>query len=520
MLQPNLPSASARTVGELRPVLAGRPGIRVLIVGSALLVLFSVPIFSAVLPPLFDYPNHLAGFWILATGGNAFYAVHWAPLPNLAGDLIVPLLARLMPLDLAGKLFLVMIFALIVGGAASLNRLATGSWRLWPLLTVAFLYNRQFLWGFVNYLFGLGVVICGAALWLRLEPARAGLRLIASSLVALICFFSHIAAFGLYALIILGIELQPAIAEWRIRHWPPLGRRAGLFAAQFLIPAAIVLLSWRSVAGGGISYAGLWRKPDLLFSVFDTYNRPFDIACFVLLLILFGVLAWRRRLHIAPRLMPTLVLVFAAYLLLPSQMLSGSGLDHRIPVALFVLLVAASAPRFPSRKTAMIVGSAAAIVLLARLAIVESVWLDADHVYAADLAALDSLPAGTKVAVAYPGDAVNATAIPEIHLPTLAISRRDAFVPTLFAYPAQQPIALNPPYDRLAAAATPFELWSVSMTGSADTQQRVSAALAAYDAIVFIDRKAFTLPAQRCLRPLSSRPTFQVFALSHGEGCP
>jgi hypothetical protein len=239
-----------------------------------------------------------------------------------------------------------------------------------------------------------------------------------------------------------------------------------------------------------------------------------------LLLILLGVLAWRRGLHIAPRLKPALVLVFAAYLLLPSQMLSGSGLDHRIPVALFVLLVAASAPHFPSRKTAMMVGSVAAIVLLARLVVIESVWLDADRLYAADLAAIDALPAGAKLAVVYPRGAVNATAIPEIHLPALAIARRGAFVPTLFVYPAQQPIALNPPYDRLAAAATPFELWSAFMTGDADARQLVSAALAEYDAIVFVDRRPFALPAQRCLRPLSARPTFQIFMLSHGEGCP
>jgi hypothetical protein len=492
----------------------------VLIAGAVLLALFSVPIFSTVLPPLFDYPNHLARFWILTTGGNAFYAVRWAPLPNLAGDLIVPMLARVMPLDLAGKLFLVMIFGLIVGGAASLNRITHGGWRLWPLLTVAFLYNRQFLWGFVNYLFGLGVAVCGAALWLWLEPARIWLRLIASALVALLCFLSHLAAFGLYALIVLGIEMQPAIGELRFRRWHALGRRAMLFAAQFLIPGAIILGSWRSVAAGGISYAGWWRKPDLLFSVFDNYSRPFDIGCFALLLILLGALAWRRRLQIAPRLVPALVLVFGAYLLLPSQLLSGSGLDHRVPVGLFVLLVASAAPRFPSRRTAVMIGAAASVVLLARLAVVESVWRDADHVYAADLAALDGLPPGAKLAVAYPGEAVNTTAIPEVHLPTLAVARREAFVPTLFAYPAQQPIALNPPYGHLAAAAAPFELWSVFVAGDADARQRVSVALAQYDAIAFVGRAPFAVPAQRCLRPLSVRPTFQLFALPHGEGCP
>ena len=86
MLQPNLPSASARTVRELGPVPPGRPGIRVLIAGVVLLVLFSAPIFSTVLPPLFDYPNHLARFWILATGAytTTYSAVSFNGFPPLA----------------------------------------------------------------------------------------------------------------------------------------------------------------------------------------------------------------------------------------------------------------------------------------------------------------------------------------------------------------------------------------------------------------------------------------------------
>ena len=497
-----------------------RAGIRVILVGMALLALFSVPIFSTVLPPLFDYPNHLARFWLLLTGGNAFYAVRWAPLPNLGGDLIVPLLARLLPLDLAGKLFLVLSFALIVGGAAWLNRIVSGGWRLWPLLTVAFLYNRQFLWGFINYLFGLGVALCGLALWLALERAQAWLRLAAATLFALLCFFSHIAAFGLYALMIAGVEAWPALDEWQARQWRVLGRRIALLAGQFVIPAAVVVGSWSAVSGGGISYAAWWRKADLLFSVFDNYSRPFDVACFALLLILLGGLGWHQRLRLAPRLVPAIALVFAAYLLLPSQLLSGSGADHRIPVALFVLLVAAAAPRFPGRKTALVIGGAAAAVLFARLAVIEAVWLRADRVYAADLAGIDALPVGVKLAVAYPPGAVNAAAIPEAHLATVAVWRRAAFVPTLFAFPGQQPIGLKPPYDRLAAAATPFELWSALMTGDADARMGGYGALAAYDAIVFTNRNPVQVPPHRCLQPVFAQPTFQIFTLSHAEGCP
>jgi len=112
-------------------------------------------------------------------GGNAFYTVRWEPLPNLAQDLIVPPLAVLMPLALASKLFLVMVFGLIAGGAIWLNRVATGAWRVWPLLAFLLLYNRIFLWGFVNYLFGIGVALGGIALWLSLEPRRSWVRVLA-----------------------------------------------------------------------------------------------------------------------------------------------------------------------------------------------------------------------------------------------------------------------------------------------------------------------------------------------------
>ena len=97
---------------------------------ALLMILVSVPLFSTVLPPLFDYPNHLARMHVLAAGGSQFYAVHWQALPNLAQDLIVPPLARLMPLELASKLFLTMIFGLLAGATIWLNRVVTGMWKL------------------------------------------------------------------------------------------------------------------------------------------------------------------------------------------------------------------------------------------------------------------------------------------------------------------------------------------------------------------------------------------------------
>jgi len=319
-----------------------RAALRVWGAFALLMLLVAAPLFSTVLPPLFDYPNHLARMHVLSEGGNQFYSVHWEPLPNLAQDLIAPPLARLMPLDIASKLFLVAIFGLIAGGTILLNRAATGVWRMWPLLAFLLLYNRMFLWGFLNYLFGIGVALAGAALWLAFERQRWWLRTLASSLVALACYLSHIAAFGFYALAIIGIELSPAWGELRARRWPALGRRTAVAGAQFAIPAALFFGYWHAAAAGGISYAAFWRKADLLFCVFDNYDRTFDIICFAPLLGLLGSLAATRRLRLSPRLTGAAGLVLAAYLLLPTQIFGGSGADHRLPVAMFLLLIAAT----------------------------------------------------------------------------------------------------------------------------------------------------------------------------------
>jgi hypothetical protein len=482
-------------------------------------MLSAVPVFSTVLPPLVDYPNHLARMHLLAEGGDAFYSVRWAALPNLAEDLIVPPLARLMPLDVAAKLFLIMIFALMAGGSIWLNRIAAGGWRLWPLIGFLFLYNRILLWGFLNYLFGIGVALVGAALWLRLEGRRWWVRVPAASLVALACFFSHIAALGFYALVILGVEAVPAIAELRQGQWAALGRRIAIGVSQFVAPAVFLLGAGQDVPTGSVSYAALWRKADLLFSLFDNYDRAFDVACFVLFLALIGGLLRTRRLGLHPRLAAAAGVVFAAYLLLPSQIYGGSGADHRLPIALFLLVVAASAPRFPSRRVGMTVGAVAALVLVVRLGVIERAWRVADQVYSADVAGIDALPRGSKLTIAHPADLFHVVPVPEVHLAVLAIARREAFVPGLFTIPGQQPVMLKPGFRALAEAAQPQLLWAELVGGQAKRPEALPAALEQFDFVVLTDERPIRLPPHRCLEPFFVRPTFQIFAISRGLDC-
>ena len=494
-----------------------RAALRVWGAFALLMLLAAVPLFSTVRPPLFDYPNHLARMHILSEGGNQFYAVHWGPLPNLAQDLIVPPLARLMALDIASKLFLVAIFGLITGATIWLNRVATRVWRLWPLLAFLLIYNRIFLWGFLNYLFGIGVALAGTALWLILERERWWQRALASSVTALACYLSHIAAFGFYALVIIGVELSPAWAELRARRWTALARRMAIAGAQFVIPAMLVLGFWHPAASA--SHAAFWRKADLLFSAFDNYDRVFDVICFALFLGLFVWLAATWRLPLARRLAWAAGVVVAAYLLLPSQIYGGSGTDHRLPVALFLLLIAASAPRFPNRRVAAAIGVATAVLLVVRLAVIEYVWLQADRVYAADLAGIDALPRGARLAVAYPASAINFAPIPEVHLALLAVARREAFVPTLFAYEGQQPVALRPPYTALADAATPQDFWAI-VRGGRDIAETAGLmrVLRQYDFVAVVGGPRDT-PRPACLQSFFKQPNFEILEVRHTTAC-
>jgi len=469
-------------------------------------------------PPIFDYPNHLARMQVLAEGGSAFYELRWAPIPNLAEDLIVPLLSRLMPLELAAKLFVVASFALLTGGVLWLNRLVAGGWRWWPLGSFLFLYTRTFLWGFLNFLFGVGCALCGVALWLALEERPRWLRIAVSMLLALACYFSHLAAFGVYGLTIVGVEIPPAVDEIRGRRWRAAAARLVVLAPQFILPVGLILIGPQD-GGAHVTFTAPWRKVDLLFSVFDNYSRPFDIACFAAVVLLMLGLALSRRLGLDRRLGSALALLAAAYLALPSQLMAGSAADHRLPAAGALLVMAATRLRLPARRWAAILAVAVGALFVARMAVIETMWRSADGVYGALLPGMDKLPQRARVAVAYPPSAINFTAIPTVHFPAMAVVRRDAFVPTLFAEPGQQPIALRLSYDADAAAVQPPLLWAALTGGDPDARAAALRALSPYDYVAFTDRQPVHVPPNPCLMPWFIEPRLWIFAVRRDAGC-
>ena len=499
-----------------RPSATGLP--RPALAFAALFLLAALPVSLSTMPPLVDYPNHLARMYLLghlqdSPALQTYYAIDWRLVPNLAMDATVPLLGRLMPLVWAGKAFVLATFLLLTGGIAALHRVLFGRWSLWPCLGFLLLYNRVFLWGFLNYLFGIGLALCAFAVWIALRERPAAVRAMVSAVLCLAIYFAHLMAYGVYGLLILGYEMG---ILWRRRA--PLTQWAADLAAAglpFVPPLAILLIGSADTALGAISYGSPWRKLDLPFSVFDNYNRPFDVACFVLALGAVALAFSRGWIRLEPRMALPLALLAVAFLVVPSQLLTGSGADHRLPLVLVLVGVGATSWTAPDSRIERRFLTGALVLFLVRLGVVAVSWHASDRDYAKVLAAFDSIPPGSRLAVAFPPSELHAGGTPLVHLPVWAIAQREAFVPTLLASPSQQPVSLRQPYEELAALLPPERLWNALIARRSPLDPAQRKAFEQYDFVVFTDAKPFPAPDPEGLEPVFIGKRFELYRLKH-----
>ena len=247
----------------------------------------------------------------------------WRPIPDLAMDRVVPPLLSVLPLEAAGKLFVLASFVLLAGGAAALHRVLFGRWSAWPCLAFLLLYGRLLLWGFS--------IICSASAWrvaalAAMDRARASAATRSESWpgpsFALALYFAHLMAFGVYAVLLLGFE-----AAGRCAGAHRSGRRSAAGGRGAAARGAACASCWPCGRRRRrrVSFSQPWRKLDLLFSVFDLYHRPFDVACFALAVAGLGWAYWRRWLVLAPAMTLPLALLAIVYFAMPSQLLGASG---------------------------------------------------------------------------------------------------------------------------------------------------------------------------------------------------
>jgi len=435
-----LPTA-ASGIGTL-----GRVAVCLALVGLTL-----SPLLWAAVPPLVDYPNHLARMWILVQNGArpelaSNYAVAWRLLPNLGMDLVVPALAQVTPLEIAGRVFIALTLLSLVAGTMALHRAVHGHVALWPLAALLFLYNAALFWGFLNCLFGIGLFLFAFSGWIASRHWHPAPRIAAFTVVASSLLIVHLFAFCLYAL---------AVGSYELGRWLA-GNDRSLRGFLFLCAEGLQFLPglvlWKaSVSNFEVasytSYGDLAAKAYALQAPF-TFGPtviPLDRVTLIFLLAFLLVAILGRAIKLAPEMRLPLVAMALAAAAMPTWLSSSWLSDIRLPVALPFVLIAATRVD-PSRFRPALGGfTAIAVILLgARVWAVSETWRDAGEQFAEFRTASQAITPGARLLIVG-DDPTDGRPIPGVssllarerdetfsHMAALAVIDRSAFIPSLF----------------------------------------------------------------------------------------
>jgi hypothetical protein len=440
----------------------------------AVVVALLTPIFLTDLPPLLDYPNHLARMDILAQAGRdaalaRMYRIDWSIVPNIGIDLLMPLFVRHMPLIAAGRLFLAAALLLPFFGVILLHRALFRVRSYWPLAAALVVYNRLFFLGFINFEIGLGLALLGAAAWTLLEGRRPA-RLASAIVLGIVIFFCHLIALGLYGLLLLALEGPSVLEGGRIRAKALLAPIAPL-----VLPAILYLLAPISRGdgaqpdgpiamlrhyGSGLIAEHL-LKPIGLFGGFLTYNRWLDAAAVLTIAAL--LVTSGRRTRLRPFVAGAAALLCALYPFVPFYLLKTAWIDQRLPVMATFLALAAIAPRIRGRSAGIAL-TALALIFLARDWTVLAIWRHHDLGIAQFRRDIEVVAPNERVLVVRPDipperqnwtyhsdtvvEMLDNDAL--LHVPALLVIDRRAFWPLLFTAAAKQPVRVLPPFDVIA----------------------------------------------------------------------
>lgn len=518
--------ASERSSGNAAP--RQRLSLRWVTLCGLVVAVCSLPVLLNIHPPLYDYPFYIARLFILnELPDNAFLADHYVVssflIPNIGMELILLPLVRVMSYHAAFDVFIILIFASIVTGAAFMYRTLFRDESLWPLVTGLFVVNWIFLFGFLNYMLGVGLFLWGFAVWIRLSRAAARSRLLCGSLIAVGLFFVHLASFGLYAVAVFGYELQRMVGSVNAH-----GRRAlpsalaGMASSgiQFLVPAALFVASSTRNAGesGSIHYKLMPKVAAPIVTL--TSGDPWldvlmglTLVSAAIMVLLFG------RIRISVKLIGSFVCLALAYLALPHILAPAAFVDSRIPIAVVFMLLAASQVTFARRSWRIAFVTTVACLFVIKTIMITQDWREHDTLIQEYLAAYDQMKdrstmyaAARDLPVTWTRKHYDWRRRSPVHVADLATLTGRIFVPTVFAQPGQHTIAVRERFADVRAYQTPEPI----AVADGEELSRVVDALILLHRQASPDSAAYLLLQDRGEAPLALPQGVRVIASGSG----
>lgn len=425
---------------------------------SALLALW--PLWAEPVAALSDWPNHLARVHVLAHYESSFsyracYAPAWGPYPNLGFDLIGVPLAKVLPTELVGRLFLTLVVVTWFAGVLLLGRAIEGRTSLRALVASLFLYSESFLLGYANYAFGMGLAMAALGLGFRAAPLTRGRRVLVASL-ALATAVSHAAAWVTLALGAFAFLVGRVIAAKR-RGAPPVSRDT-LGRALLFVPAGLYFAAWLLFIADHTrdrAFSGVRTSLRLLVgSTLPTYSENADVVILlwlaVVVLLTLATAArlrdLRRRVRPGPALAACLCLL--AVFLAPADFAGSYEANGRYVLGAwtFALFAVRLRPIARARSLWGLLAATAIMVLFTRQVLVGAGLAQKSAELTAQARLFEALPpaawhiGGVSFLDDRPSRAQFVRERALLHAPSLTVMQRQADVPMLYAIPGVQPL--------------------------------------------------------------------------------
>ena len=442
-----------------------------------LVVVILIPIVVIPLPPLLDYPNHLARLWLIAGGVNThpvdlYYAEDWRGVgTNIGIDLAAKIFGRIIPSFMLGTILLALAALLPPFGAVALNKVEFGGFHPWQLVFFFFWCPLTLLAGFLNFQIGLGAALFAAAADRRLS-ARGGWRLygwrlgFATGLIVI-----HPFALLFYCALLAGLGFGCDFPKASVGDWGRKVLHAETAALICLVPLVLFFLWAHTLPGGS---GGVLTQPIMIFydlagraraviSPFIGYDFWVDGVFIVLLLgfVMFAAMTRRFSCHAGLLIAAAVMMAFAPFM--PTITNQSAWLDRRLPIMAVLAALAATRLKLgQSRRSALALGVGAVIIVVLRTMYIGWNWSASFSMIDSMRMVLAEAPLGARILPMGHSPSVQIQHLMQrgrfvgwfdmtyIHYPALAIPWRRAFIPTLFGEIGKQPIKFRAPYDQIA----------------------------------------------------------------------
>jgi len=369
------------------------------------LVVFAtaLPLLYPPIPPLVDLLGHMGRYRVELDLGHSpwlqhYYDYHWAAIGNLGVDLLVIPLGKLIGLEPAVKLIVLMIPPLTAAGFFWVAREVHGRVPPTAFLALPFIYGYPFLFGFVNFTLSVALAFLAFGLWLRLgRLERTKLRGWLFVPISLLIFFCHTYGWGLLGLMCFSADAVRL--HDRGRSWWRAGLEAAMHTSVMALPL-LAMLIWRGEAHGGqtvdwFDWKVKWRW---ITSALRDRWKWFDIGSLIVPAAVFLYAIFSRKLELSRNLAFSAIVLAVSFAILPRIIFGSAYADMRlVPYLIAVGLLAIRFRGPPARTMAQVLAVVGLLFFATRtVANTISLGMAADD-QSAKLKAIDLMPPGARV---------------------------------------------------------------------------------------------------------------------------